>query len=101
MSSEMRPKSFRTFEKRATYRRHKRARFPNVACPSKFARSPTFPRPLIEAIKELKQATFLCHARKPKVIISHATTVVSQIFKLILYTSDKIFTGINGSMKTN
>ena len=57
MSPEMHPKSFRTFEKRATYRRHKRARFPNVVCPSKFARSPTFPQPVIGAIKELKQAT--------------------------------------------
>ena len=34
-------------------------------------------------------------------IIRHATTGISQIFKLILYTSEKIFKSINGSMKTN
>ena len=40
--------------------------------------------------RELDRATFLSHGRKAEVNISHARRVVSQIFKLIVSTNEKI-----------
>ena len=45
--------------------------------------SQVFPYP---TNRELKQASFLSFGRKPEVNISHARTMVSQIFKLIVST---------------
>ena len=45
--------------------------------------------------RELKHATFLSHGRQPEVNVSHARTVVSPTFKLIVSTSEKSTNIIN------
>ena len=50
---------------------------------------------LVVISRELKHATFLSHGRQPEVNISSARTVVSQIFKLMVSTSEKTLNNIN------